>query len=385
MLTFGSLFAGIGGFDLGFELAGMACRWQVENDKRCIQTLERHFPSSRRIGDVAGWTPESSDAVDVVCGGWPCQDLSVAGKRAGLSGERSGLFYEFVRVVSELRPAWVVGENVPGLLSSASGADMQSVITSLADLGYCVCWRVLDAQFFGVPQRRRRVFFVCHSDPHRAAAVLFESEGGTGNPAKMRETGSDIAGTLGGGSGSRGWCDDLDRCGAYVHTLRADGHDAGEDGTGRGTPLVAACLQSRIGKGGFTDPVNDNIIAVPAEQPLQQQRPDDGGGDACAFNIVGGGQQGRNHAYATERTGAIQSKGNSASGNEAGTIVCAPSNSDGMRALPGLPGSLDVFACPSCAEGPDSPRYRQIGNAVVPAVAEWIGRRIIEASLTERV
>ena len=111
---------------------------------------------------------------DVLVGGFPCQDLSVAGKRAGLFGERSRLFFEFVRIASELRPVWLVIENVPRLLSSDSGRDFAIVLLSLENAGYRCAWRVLDSQFFGVAQSRRRLFIVGHADVRRAGAVLFE-------------------------------------------------------------------------------------------------------------------------------------------------------------------------------------------------------------------
>jgi len=113
--TFGSLFSGIGGFDAGLEAAGWACAFQVEVDPFCTKVLERHWPHVPRHRDIRGVTPTDLAAVDLLCGGFPCQDLSVAGRRAGLAGARSGLFFEFVRVATELRPRWLLLENVPGL------------------------------------------------------------------------------------------------------------------------------------------------------------------------------------------------------------------------------------------------------------------------------
>jgi DNA (cytosine-5)-methyltransferase 1 len=127
-------------------------------------------------------------------GGFPCQDVSVAGKRAGLSGERSGLWFEFRRIVSELRPNWVVIENVPGLLSSHSGRDFTTILLGLEELGYGWAYRVLDARWFGVPQRRRRVFIVgCAGGAARAASVLAVCEGCGGHPAPRREARQDVA------------------------------------------------------------------------------------------------------------------------------------------------------------------------------------------------
>ncbi len=167
----------------------MQCAWQVENNAFCRRILARHWANVERFEDVRDFPPENKDGleVDLICGGFPCQDLSVAGKRAGLAGEQSGLFFDLVRVVSAIRPPWLVLENVPGLLSSNEGRDFAIVLDELGKLGYCCAWRILDSQFFGVAQRRRRVFIVGHPDPRCAAAVLFDGPCGTGHPAAMRQ------------------------------------------------------------------------------------------------------------------------------------------------------------------------------------------------------
>ena len=188
-MTFGSLFTGIGGFDLGFEKAGMKCLWQVEIDKSCTQTLNKHWGGVAKYGDIVDVGRSSLKRVDVVCGGFPCQDVSIAGRRAGLDGERSGLWFEFARVIEEMRPEWVVIENVPGLLSSNKGRDFATIIGRLAELGYGFAWRVLDSKNFGVAQRRRRVFIVGHSGGSCAppTTVLFEPESLSGDIAKGRQ------------------------------------------------------------------------------------------------------------------------------------------------------------------------------------------------------
>lgn len=173
-MKIGSLFAGIGGFDLGFERQGFECAWQCEIDKYANQVLEKHWPEVKRYNDIRKLT--NPEYVDVICGGFPCQDLSVAGNRAGLSGQRSGLFFELARIIDEVKPKWFVLENVPGLLSSKGGQDMQTVLETLAELGYYVAYRVLDSQNFGVAQRRKRVFFVGSLGNASCAKVLFEPE-----------------------------------------------------------------------------------------------------------------------------------------------------------------------------------------------------------------
>ena len=280
----GSLFAGIGGFDLGFKQAGHETVWQVELDEKCRTVLERHFPKAERFADIRECGATNLAPVDVVCGGFPCQDLSVAGQRAGLAGERSGLFYEMTRIVDELKPAWLIWENVPGLLSSHRGADFARVLVELERVGYLGAWTTLDARYFGVAQRRRRIFGVftrLYSGAERAAEVLALSARVRGNPPPRSEAGESVAGTLGGGAQGRGRRDNPDSSGAFVANTVRPG-----DGTG------------------------------------------DFRGDGCdnlhAFNIVGGAQEGPNHAYPAERTGTIQHKGNAATGNEAGAVIVTP-------------------------------------------------------------
>lgn len=190
-MTFGSLFAGIGGFDLGFERAGLECRWQVEIDDYCRRVLTKHWPSIPKYRDVTKFCRRSADCepeneegevwcprcdaefgececistdqlldecgpVDVICGGFPCQDISNAGKRAGIDGERSGLWAEYVRIVRELRPSYVVVENVAALL----GRGMGRVLGDLAASGYDAEWDCLPAAAFGAPHIRDRVFIL---------------------------------------------------------------------------------------------------------------------------------------------------------------------------------------------------------------------------------
>jgi len=159
-VTFGSLFAGIGGFDLGFERAGLECKWQVEIDDYATRVLEKHWPNVRRWRDVRDFPPEpvSEWRVDVIAGGFPCQDISNAGKRAGLSGERSGLWREFARIIRHLRPRYVVVENVAALLERGIGG----VLADLAALGFNAEWEVLPACAFGAPHARERVFLIAY-------------------------------------------------------------------------------------------------------------------------------------------------------------------------------------------------------------------------------
>jgi len=183
-MKFVSLFAGIGGFDLGLERSGHTCVGQVEIDKHARTILEQHWPEVPKHDDVTT-AKEWADAIgltgniDLVCGGFPCQDLSVAGRRAGLAGERSGLFWDALSFATHTQAKTILLENVPGLLSSNQGRDFGTILVALDNAGYSnIEWRVLNSQFFGVAQRRRRVFIVASVGTEPFKPVLAESESG---------------------------------------------------------------------------------------------------------------------------------------------------------------------------------------------------------------
>ena len=159
MITFGSLFAGIGGFDLGFERAGMVCKWQVEIDDYATRVLEKHWPGVHRERDIRSCGKHNLERVDIICGGFPCQDISYAGLGAGLDGERSGLFYEAIRVVRELQPKVVVLENVAALLTRG----LDRVLWTLASIGFDAEWHCIPAAYVGAPHIRDRIFILGYS------------------------------------------------------------------------------------------------------------------------------------------------------------------------------------------------------------------------------
>jgi DNA (cytosine-5)-methyltransferase 1 len=171
-LTVGSLFAGSGGFDLAAERAGLEVKWQVEIDDYATRVLEKHWPGAKRYRDVREVGRSNLAAVDVICGGFPCQDISYAGDGAGLAGARSGLWYEFARVISEMGPRFVVVENVSALLDRGMG----DVLGTLADLGYDAEWHCIPASAFGAPHRRERVWIVAHANSD-GCGFVFQPEG----------------------------------------------------------------------------------------------------------------------------------------------------------------------------------------------------------------
>lgn len=284
-MTFGSLFAGIGGIDLGFERAGMQCKWQVEIDEYCRRVLAKHWPDVERFVDVRDCGKHNLVSVDVICGGFPCQDVSLAGKGAGINGERSGLWSEFARIIRELRPRIVVVENVPGLL----GRGMGRVLGDLAESGYDAEWQSLPAAAFGAPHIRDRVFIVAF----------------------------DVA-------NSEKW-----RCRFWTSKNEQQGSREGDASSNSSSILADS---ERTGRQART---NTRIARRPSSFPDTMQprlslfkRAD---GEMPAFGDF-----------------ALQWE----------------TEPDVGRVANGVPARVD--------------RLRSLGNAVVPAVAQWIGRRIME-------
>lgn len=200
----------MGGFSLALGRVGVKTVAAVEIDKFCQGVLRYHWPSVRIFPDIkdvsgddirsTGFMPERG----IITAGVPCTDWSLAGRRAGINGERSGLFWHFLRLLEELQPKWFIFENVPGLLSSNKGRDYGAVQGALVECGYSIAGRILDAQYAGVPQRRRRVVIVGHlgTDWRPSAEVLFESEGLPGDSSPGGEAESEASGSAGRGADS---------------------------------------------------------------------------------------------------------------------------------------------------------------------------------------
>lgn len=176
-----SFFSGIGGFDIAFEKNGFSTQLLCEINPFCNQILDRHWPNVTRFQDINNIETGDIPQAEVWCGGFPCQDISLArgaSKRLGLNGKRSGLFYKFAELISRSLPEVVVLENVGGLFNSNHGRDFGVIIKTMTSLGYAVAWRLLNSRYFGVPQSRTRVYFCCwRENPSKALHVMFDKEG----------------------------------------------------------------------------------------------------------------------------------------------------------------------------------------------------------------
>jgi len=340
-LTFGSLFAGIGGFDLGLERAGMRCEWQVEIDPYARAVLAKHWPDVRRHEDVRTFPPPEGEwGVDVICGGFPCQDISVAGKGAGLAGARSGLWYEYARIIGELRPRYVIVENVAALLARGMG----TVLGDLSALGYDAEWHVISAAAVGAPHRRERVWVVAWDSIGRSRTRVGKV-GAVQARASANADGvrADVPDAIGIGDAVRG--DGAAGSAAVAgRRLHAGGSQRNRGTRCAGQAGQSACDVADATSGGFT---------VMRSSPGSSRHVDECGQDVSYAN----------GARLQER------QGQDASGARAnGRAVVErsewwESEPDVGRVAHGVPARVDRLRC--------------LGNAVVPQIVEVIGRAIV--------
>ncbi len=420
-MRFGSVCSGIEAASVAWEPLGWTASFLSEIDKFPRAVLAHHYPKVPLHGDFTTIEAGAYDPIDLLVGGTPCQSFSVAGLRGGLADGRGNLALEYLRLAQRLRPKWLVWENVPGVLSSAGGRDFGSILGGLVELGYGFAYRVLDAQFFGVPQRRRRVFVVGYlGDWRRAAAVLFERDCLSGNPAPRRQAGERAAPTIsartegGGGLGTdfdldgglirwpaeisptlnahfgtkqgledqhingggaysspsvamclnagamgrqdaesetlipvnrcdfdvaravkaspKGHRDDPSTDNFVVHSLRGEGFDASEDGTGRGTPLVPVAFD-------------------PTQITSKTNRSKPKAGDPCHTLAKG--------AHAPSIAGSAVRR-------------LTPRECERLQGFPDDYTLIQHRGKPAA----DGPRYKALGNSMAVPVMRWIGERI---------
>jgi DNA (cytosine-5)-methyltransferase 1 len=449
-LVYGSVCSGIEAASVAWHPLGWRAAFFSEIEPFPRAVLAHHYPDVPLHGDFTTINAGDYAAIDVLVGGTPCQSFSVAGLRGGMDDERGNLALEYLRLADRLRPSWLVWENVPGVLSSSGGRDFGAFLGGLAELGYGWAYRVLDAQYFGLAQRRKRVFVVgCAGDWRGAAAVLFERHSLSGHPAPRREArqvaptiparslgggglGADfdcdgglvqsvdlqnvatgeIAGTLDTGQarGNRGHgvlhAPELARCDAtregssqdfetttmVAHSLRAEGFDASEDGTGRGTPLVPVAYAVRTAN----TTANGHGVAQEVTHTLDRAQ-----GQAIAFHPT------QEPISSTDVCHALNANAN-ATAAVAFDLAQVTSAANRTRVEPGLPAStlakasrmhvaqpmavrrLTPRECERLQGFPDDytlvphrgkpaadgPRYKALGNSMAVPVMRWIGQRI---------
>ena len=326
-----SLFSGIEAASYAWQNLDMEPVAFCENDLYPASVLAYHYPDVPNLKDITeiDWSNYHGKA-DIVVGGSPCQSFSIAGKREGLHGA-SGLMYEYIRAVQKVRPRWFLWENVPGALSSSRGEDFRCLLSALDALGYGLAWRVLDSRFFGVPQRRRRVYLVGHLGDRRAAEVLFERESLRGDTAPVRQSRQDAAGADGKSSQI-----------ADTYTLRV------RQGTGNG------------GKGALVH--KDMLSTLNASyKPVLFCRAGNHAKAGCHKDIAP-----TLSAHAAKEPPLISlTPPRHLTPLECERLQGFP---DGWTAVPGPGGKLLS----------DTRRYKMLGNSMTVPVMRWIGSRILQ-------
>ena len=402
-MKYGSVCSGVEAATVAWHPLGWEPQWFSEIEKFPSAVLQHHYPETPNLGDMTAFKEWKDDPIDLLVGGTPCQSFSVAGLRKGLADPRGNLMLTYLAIAERYQPRWLVWENVPGVLSSNRGRDFGTFLGALGQLGYGFSYRVLDAQYFGVAQRRRRVFVVGHlGDWRRAAAVLFEREGMLGHPAPSREAREETTGYTSSSFGSYN---------QGVGTVRAAGGDLG----GGSETLVASTLTSRVGH------AND-----PSEQFVTEQQKVNaitasygtGGpdyetkplvyGQPVAFPAEMSGTQAAStpemsptlsvshttavawtasamaNSYAWERD--VYPTLNAQVPNETSNIQYGIRQNQQVRRLTpiecerlqGFPDNYTQIPWRNkdAADCPDGPRYKAMGNSMAVPVMRWIGERI---------
>jgi DNA (cytosine-5)-methyltransferase 1 len=382
-----------------------------EIDRFPCAVLKHHYPSVPNWGDMTRFKEWADAIIDLLVGGTPCQSFSVAGLRKGLADPRGNLALTYLAIADRYRPRWLVWENVPGVLSSDEGGAMGAFLGGLSELGYGWAYRSLDAQYFRLAQRRRRVFVVGHlGDWRRAAAVLFERESLSGHPAPCREAGEGTPVGAGGGVVGSLCARDSKTVGnqfvnegkVIAHSLRADGFDASEDGTGRGTPLVpiafsvkdhggdAGELAPTLRAGGH-DKSHANAGVMPAVAFAENQRGELVTSDTMGALKVGGGKPGQGYpavAFDARQSDVIQYGDKTGPLDTDGHTIGIQTRMQVRRLTPrecerlmGFPDDYTLIAYRGKLAA-DGPRYKALGNSMAIPCVRWIGERI---ALVEQV
>lgn len=459
-MRYGSVCSGIEAATVAWHPLGWTPVFFSEIDPFACALLEQRYPSVQNLGDMTRFHEWPDTSIDILVGGTPCQSFSVAGLRAGLADPRGNLALTFLAIAARYRPRWLVWENVPGVLSSNRGRDFSAFLAGLGQLGYGWSFRVLDAQYHGLAQRRRRVFVVGYfGNWSAAAAVLFDVASMRGDPPPSRKAGQAIAAPITAGTpsnsrpaGRRQEDDsnivlantlpahhgrqDLDnetyiaRCitaregsrqdweteTLIAHTLRAKGHDASEDGTGRGTPLIAFYPTNRqpefanyadiaptikIGSssGGnppavaFAQNQREEVRELTVAGSLSSIRRGDAKNETLLthepYTIAVRGRSGaRDLEFRNDgRANALMSHAGGRDGLGAGAIATSSVRRLTPRECERLMGMEDDYTLITYRGKParDGPRYAKLGNSMAVTCMRWLGQRIelVESVLLE--
>lgn len=388
-----SVCSGIEAASVAWESLGWTPVAFAEIEKFPSKVLAHHYPGVANLGDMTRfreWDIER-DAVDVLVGGTPCQSFSVAGLRKGLDDPRGNLALTFIAMVDHYRPEWVIWENVPGVLSSSGGRDFGSFLGALGNIGYGFAYRVLDAQYFGVPQRRRRVFVVAHSsgDSRRAAEILFEPESLSGNHKTSRAQGQGIADASITGTVSSKWSKGTegpsgDECYNLVPVMYQHNQT---DARLKVEAKTSQTVIARWGTGGGNTPIVHHVESF-AQNQLGELRTSPIAGTlgtnsnasgrntpmvihpAHAFNHQSGGDM---RGIDLREYPQLQAHQQTSVLHGMAVRRLTPTECERLQGFPD--GYTDLMP-----ETPDGPRYKALGNSMAVPVMRWIGSGIALAT-----
>lgn len=392
-----SLFSGVGGFDMGLESAGMRTVYQCEIDKHCRSVLNRHWSSVSRWSDISTLTGDEilshAPEIDVVAWGSPCQDLSVAGDRAGIDGMKSSLFYEGIRVINEIRkatdgryPKISIWENVYGALSSNKGADFRLILAEMAEAGSIFSeWRVLDAQFFGIPQRRRRVFIISVFDTAVASRctdpILPVADSVRRHTKTSRAQGKGTTTETTDGTRAHGaWDIEQEVVGALQAHLSKQ---ASADDAAHGLLIPTEQIvfensyrdSARISRDGITNTLPAQMGTGGLKMPMVVTP------EPIAYSLREDAKLNNFSATEIQTARALQATQPSPQSHHAQTFITGESVVRRLTPLEcerlmGWPDDHTRYRADG-SEQADTNRYKQIGNGVASPVAQWIGEQIV--------
>lgn len=383
-MRYGSVCSGIEAATVAWHPLGWTPAFFSEIDPYACAALAHHYPAVPNLGDMTKFKEWPDANIDVLVGGTPCQSFSHAGLRKGLSDPRGNLMLTYGAIAARTRPRWLVWENVPGVLSSGEGRDFGTFLGMLGVLGYGFAYRILDAQYFGLAQRRKRVFVVGHlGDWHPAAAVLFERASLRGDPAPRREEGQSAAPTIAGcsnGGGANGPGRDVDSCESLIpYDLRNITSPGDRANPQPGAPChtlhkpseSVLTFQTRIGRNGrgYDEDVVPALAGADAGA-TSDMRPC----VAIGFNWQNAGGYGNANdglGITEEGTGPLLRKSYPAVATSTVRRL-TPRECERLQGFPDDYTLVPYRGKPAA----DAPRYKALGNSMAVPVMNWIGKRI---------
>ena len=402
-MMYGSVCSGVEAATVAWHSLGWQAQWFSEIEKFPSAVLQHHYPNTPNHGDMTDFKEWPNDPIDVLVGGTPCQSFSVAGLRKGLADPRGNLMLTYLAIAAQYQPKWLVWENVPGVLSSNRGRDFGTFLGALGQLGYGFAYRVLDAQYFGVAQRRRRVFVVGYlGDWRRAAAVLFERESMSGHPAPSREAREEVAGTIAASSFTGGPSGKPEgaavnhfvptwpaKVASTLNAAFAEKQGLEDQHINGGAPLFVpqstGPLTAGMGKGprGTEGVESNHVIAFGAQNSAQQ-------GDSVSEHVTPTldksktppvGYSSSSFGGYQEGVGTIRASGGDLGGGSETFVAdmqvrrLTPTECERLQGFPDNYTQIPYRNKPaeSC---PDGPRYKAMGNSMAVPVMRWIGERI---------